>query len=120
MWTKNSNLFLFQIATGCISGLPSCPKTPLALFGQGLWCGAFGYIAAALCIFGANRGNLKYQNAIKNAIGFVSIFDTLMASSGAIIDGYGCFSLIRCPTCALFENHVTTLMFTLLAIGNYK
>ena len=96
--------------------MSTCPRTPLALFGQGLWCGAFGFIGGALCIIGANRG-YKHENCIKTTICFVSIFNTFFASCGAIIDSYGCFSLIRCPECALFKNHVTTLLFTLLTLG---
>ena len=50
-----------SVANGCICGFAGCPATPLALFGQGLWCGAFGFIAATLAIFASHSTRKSFK-----------------------------------------------------------
>ena len=99
-----------SVANGCICGFAGCPPTPLALFGQGLWCGAFGFIAATMAIF-ASHSRRKLFKAI---FGLVVVFNTFFHSCGALIDGYGAFSLYQCVTCRTFQDGVTTFIFVFL------
>ena len=102
-----------SVANGCICGTRGCVPTPLALFGQGLWCGAFGFVAATLGIFASN----SEMKCLKSILGFVSVFNTFFHSCGALVDGYGAFSLFRCISCRTFEDEVTAFIFTFLCIG---
>ena len=99
-----------SVANGCICGFAGCPATPLALFGQGLWCGAFGFIAATLAIFASH----SRRKSFKCAFGLVVVFNTFFHSCGALIDGYGALSLYQCVTCRTFQDAVTTSIFVFL------
>ena len=102
-----------SVANGCICGTVGCTPTPLALFGQGLWCGAFGFIAGTLCCIASNT-NTRW---LKSCIGFLSVFNTFFHSCGALVDGYGAFALFRCHTCNTFNDQVTTFIFGFLSLG---
>ena len=102
-----------SIANGCICGTPGCQPTPLALFGQGLWCGAFGFMAGTIAIFAANSA----RNGTKSALGFLAVFNTFFHSCGALVDGYGAFSLARCVSCNTFQHEVTIFIFSFLVLG---
>lgn len=41
---------LTTLASGCVSGIGSCRKTPFPLIGHGIWCGAGGFLCSAICI----------------------------------------------------------------------
>ena len=99
-----------SVANGCICGFAGCPATPLALFGQGLWCGAFGFIAATLAIFASH----STRKSFKCLFGIVVVFNTFFHSCGALIDGYGALSLYQCVTCRTFQDGVTTFIFVFL------
>ena len=74
------------------------------------------FMLAALSIAGVNDENRQGKIA-KTTLAFVSIFSTFFASCGVLVDGYGCFSLIRCHDCQIFKNHIPTILFALLLLG---
>ena len=41
---------LTTLASGCVSGIGNCRKTPFPLIGHGIWCGAGGFLCSAICI----------------------------------------------------------------------
>ncbi|CAG5102660.1 Oidioi.mRNA.OKI2018_I69.chr1.g409.t1.cds [Oikopleura dioica] len=104
---------LTTIASGCVSGIGNCPKTPFPLIGHGIWCGAGGFLCSAICILLASD-KTKSKRSLKMILLVGSVFMIMFSSFGSIADGYGCLMLLTCFDCALFKSQISTILFLLL------
>ena len=58
----------------------------------------------------------RSRNTLKLTLLISSVFLIMFSSFGSIADGYGCLMLLTCSDCALFQSHISTILFLLLFI----